>query len=252
MKPDNLLIDQNGHLKLTDFGLSRIGFLNRRVRDELSTTEAYDDSSRALPSSPAPSPSDSPREQLLTTPSNSAYRHSYFSLLFDDGRRSSRSSSASAGTDAGTVSPARGTENHTPILGTPGYMQCDRNDTPRKAVGTPDYLAPESILGTSQDSMVDWVRVACYIHDEPKLMQLKVSGRLANNLNKSTPIIAVTAYERTAQLAGAFDDILSKPVTKSIIYQRLQQFCGTREQSQRPPFFAHHSSNSSLSSRFKA
>ncbi|KAI8136781.1 hypothetical protein BJV82DRAFT_638165 [Fennellomyces sp. T-0311] len=591
LKPDNLLIDQNGHLKLTDFGLSRIGFLNRRVRDELSTTEAYDDSNRALPSSPAPSPSESPAD-LLTTPSNSAYRHSYFSLLFDDGRRSSRSSSASAGTDAGTTSPSRGIDNHTPVLGTPGYMQCDRNDTPRKAVGTPDYLAPESILGTSQDSMVDWwaLGVICYeflygyppfhadspdkvfenilsrridwhegvvdvspeardfmerlmtldpekrlgsngsdevknhpffktidwdtlltespafvpqpadmedtdyfdlrgatmlqnedskkmelheadkqqvekakaiiqeqnpehlqeqrhkgglhlsavsltdhqqheeefgtfvyknlpvlekanedairkirhdsiaasdlhrsprrksssahldedvnpplpppmvlshsastktvrrsmdAHGQPQRLADKARMRSAsspgdraphpldeyttttpppppstgqtnkpldclvvddnpisckiletilhtlqcrcvivrngaqairsamsdvrfdiifmdirmpiidgeaaarmikstNNLNRSTPIIAVTAYERTAQLAGAFDDILSKPVTKSIIYQRLQQFCGTREQSQRPPLFAHHSSNSSLSSRFKA
>ncbi|KIJ37366.1 hypothetical protein M422DRAFT_231711, partial [Sphaerobolus stellatus SS14] len=33
LKPDNLLIDQHGHLKLTDFGLSRIGLLNRQTRD---------------------------------------------------------------------------------------------------------------------------------------------------------------------------------------------------------------------------
>lgn len=46
-----------------------------------------------------------------------------------------------------------------------------------------------------------------------------------NNSNRETPIIAVTAYERTVQLAGAFDDILSKPVTKGIISQRLKQFC---------------------------
>lgn len=46
-----------------------------------------------------------------------------------------------------------------------------------------------------------------------------------NNSNRETPIIAVTAYERTVQLAGAFDDILSKPVTKHIILQRLKQYC---------------------------
>ncbi|KAI9494658.1 hypothetical protein BDB00DRAFT_871209 [Zychaea mexicana] len=191
VKPDNLLIDQNGHLKLTDFGLSRIGFLNRRVRDELSTATPYDDnaSGHALPSSPAPSPEEAPSD-MLTTPSNSAYRHSYFSLLFDEGRRSSRSSSVSAGTDvskhnqpqlqqpqpeqlhqnprapsdtssSSNTPPPRAADNHTPVLSTPGYMQCDRSDTPRKAVGTPDYLAPESILGTSQDSM--WaLGVICY------------------------------------------------------------------------------------------
>ena len=71
-----------------------------------------------------------------------------------------------------------------------------------------------------------------------------------NNSNRDTPIIAVTAYERTVQLAGAFDDILSKPVTKSIIYQRLQQLCGSsvEQPPPRPPLFAHYSSNSSLSS----
>lgn len=46
-----------------------------------------------------------------------------------------------------------------------------------------------------------------------------------NNSNRETPIIAVTAYEKTVQLAGAFDDILSKPVTKDVISQRLKQFC---------------------------
>ncbi|KAG2224682.1 hypothetical protein INT45_007927, partial [Circinella minor] len=198
VKPDNLLIDQNGHLKLTDFGLSRIGFLNRRVRDELSTTSPFDENTppHALPSSPAPSPEEAPSgstpvptpsSDMLTTPVNSTYRHSYFSLLFDEGRRRrsssrSRSSSVSTGADAnkqqlqhseksnktGTPPHHRSTtataDNQTPILGTPGYMQCDRNDTPRKAVGTPDYLAPESILGTSQDSMVDWwaLGVICY------------------------------------------------------------------------------------------
>ena len=32
LKPDNLLIDQNGHLKLTDFGLSRMGLIGRQKR----------------------------------------------------------------------------------------------------------------------------------------------------------------------------------------------------------------------------
>lgn len=38
-----------------------------------------------------------------------------------------------------------------------------------------------------------------------------------NNINRNTPIIAVTAYERTLQLASVFDDTLCKPVTREIV-----------------------------------
>lgn len=46
-----------------------------------------------------------------------------------------------------------------------------------------------------------------------------------NNTNSAIPIIAVTAYEHTVQMAGAFDDIISKPVMSHEILQRLKQFC---------------------------
>jgi DNA-binding response OmpR family regulator len=41
--------------------------------------------------------------------------------------------------------------------------------------------------------------------------------KYTNNINRNTPIIAVTAYERTLQLASVFDDTLCKPVTKEIV-----------------------------------
>jgi hypothetical protein len=257
LKPDNLLIDHNGHLKLTDFGLSRIGFLDRRVQDELAThSPSYDKSTRHPaepqpntstttiatntdnsnkakrqdePSSPMPSPTGTPPQSpengsVDNAKSDSAahehqqqgdgiYRHSYFSLLFNrrrdsstslasEGRNSSHSDHSSSNkicipmSDGGAMDDSSGinkfrspalpststsTTKSTPPahrrpptgLGnvidtasparssTSGYRhRSNLKDTPIKhAVGTPDYLAPESILGTGQDSMVDWVKI---------------------------------------------------------------------------------------------
>jgi serine/threonine protein kinase len=174
------LIDQNGHLKLTDFGLSRIGFLDRRVRDELTAVSYHD---RVQPISPAPSrsgtPPQSPAEQP-STPNGGAYRHSYFSLLFDQNQSSSSTPySGSINDEEAVINPAspntRGPEHthrrHLSALsehmssGVTPTTSASKNSekyrkeesVPRLAVGTPDYLAPESILGTGQDSMVDWV-----------------------------------------------------------------------------------------------
>lgn len=160
MKPDNLLIDQNGHLKLTDFGLSRIGFLDRRVRDELTTS--YND--HAQPHSPAPSRSGTPPQSPADLPStpNGGYRHSYFSLLFDQDQQHSSNNDESPTPIETRAAEQHGHHRHlstviSESINSSSIVKQSKNDTPKTAVGTPDYLAPESILGTGQDSMVDWV-----------------------------------------------------------------------------------------------
>lgn len=233
LKPDNLLIDHNGHLKLTDFGLSRIGFLDRRVKDELTvrslpnkknntvsksqniSTSKSDGDQQDQPISPMPSPTETPPhtpESLSVsndvTPQNDGlYRHSYFSLLFNNRRRESTTSPTSEGMTSSHSEQSSSSKICIPINNsknivnessgsnvsrtsnlakgatalpkktssglnnvfdtpspsnrskTPGYRHREQaKDTSIKnAVGTPDYLAPESILGTGQDSMVDWV-----------------------------------------------------------------------------------------------
>jgi serine/threonine protein kinase len=112
-----MLIDANGHIKLTDFGLSRAGFLGRRA--------ALGDGDALLTNSSGQF------ENLSGLPPH----------LANVGRRDSVASASSA-----ESSKVRGRLT--------GKLIASKQ---RSLVGTPDYLAPESILGLGQGFSVDWV-----------------------------------------------------------------------------------------------
>ena len=176
LKPDNLLIDQHGHLKLTDFGLSRIGLLGRQTRDGPLGRLHDPHHSRSRPPSMDSAYLSSP---LLFTDSQSS--SSYFTQRTGSATRVTNSPYFTASDD---VSESSGSESvsgfgrrsaraiDSPLQSFATELTTDLrshsnsnsggNSTPpgdQKFVGTPDYLAPETILGLrGDDAAVDWVR----------------------------------------------------------------------------------------------
>ncbi|KAF8743277.1 cheY-homologous receiver domain, partial [Rhizoctonia solani] len=194
LKPDNLLIDQHGHLKLTDFGLSRIGLLGRQTRESARHTHSISSDRPFRGDKPRNSPSSRPTSvdsPYLISPIISPEQGapiSYFSshglggssgtpglgtpglgpLMFpDDISESSGSESVSgwlpwrrpprpADSPMQSFATDMTLDLRTTVPASGGGGTPPANEQ-QKFVGTPDYLAPETILGIgNDDTNVDW------------------------------------------------------------------------------------------------
>ncbi|KAK9463629.1 uncharacterized protein V1516DRAFT_645170 [Lipomyces oligophaga] len=265
LKPDNLLIDKNGHLKLTDFGLSRMGLIGRQARRNESVVEIppdlFDQTTRHfrtsssssavsssmdtplyvdysqvprispditplmagtgdshLPNVPgyfslnksliAESGSLKPTAALIATPSaaTSGKGESITSMLNsfslhgidrhhhkhrgNQSRESSDEAVFSTDSDSGgsgvgiapdnlglglfptqmnrSASSAKSSNAPATSMGPPplpNMVLFDPANGVKKFVGTPDYLAPETIMGTGQDKMSDWWSLGCIVFE---------------------------------------------------------------------------------------
>ncbi|KAI6819220.1 hypothetical protein KC332_g9851 [Hortaea werneckii] len=226
LKPDNFLIDAKGHLKLTDFGLSRMGLIGRQKRAmNAKPGDAPPDLLKSGPFRRAPSVassrstsfdfqggSQSPAQTPAMTPAFAPElsQPSYFSLTRESSREPPRRTSGhrsnsndsdaldamfrrfsvadgrtpieeETASEGGEESPdpyalhpvpsntSQQGRIETPpqpaVMPPPMMALFDPEDSNRRFVGTPDYLAPETIQGAGQDEMSDWWSLGCILFE---------------------------------------------------------------------------------------
>lgn len=156
-----MLIDSHGHLKLTDFGLSKMGLLNRQIGGPRPPYLRGTSLRAVVTSKSSMSSNDLPMlsPESVPVPSASQTGASYFPQLAD-----SPSADDSSGSESNGPIPRH--MRHRPNTTGSSDAGTSSGAEPPRFVGTPDYLAPESILGGSTDDrMVDWWAVGVVLYE---------------------------------------------------------------------------------------
>ena len=153
LKPDNLLINYDGHLKLTDFGLSRYGLM------ELDIYSAFPGENPCSEEITILSP------LLNTNPNENSNSNNSTSSSSNTNHRSSNVNSSSQNLLSNSRDSCSSSSSSFQLNEFMPSLDSVSVDQLSSKVGTPDYLAPEVILGRGHGKPVDWWALGVILYE---------------------------------------------------------------------------------------
>ncbi|KAF8934346.1 hypothetical protein BGZ58_005774 [Dissophora ornata] len=144
LKPDNMLVNAEGHIKLTDFGLSRITVPDQ---NDVFNWPEY------KPEYKTPSLTRRHMPRTTAALSNASFRGSKARKSSSTAANSSEKGQGSNKAASPPTSPPSSVY-HTSTLS--GRTARRHRGSSKALLGTPDYLAPELLLGIGHGAAVDW------------------------------------------------------------------------------------------------
>ncbi|KAF9394164.1 hypothetical protein BGX21_010466 [Mortierella sp. AD011] len=141
LKPDNMLVNAEGHVKLTDFGLSRIS-----VPEQEDMTSLHDYKSSSIGRRHIP-------RTKMTMPYASGKKGSTKKSSTVEAAHEKNQGTAGLNNSTSPATSPTSSTHHSTLSGRTARRH---RGSSKALLGTPDYLAPELLLGIGHGPAVDW------------------------------------------------------------------------------------------------